>query len=125
MGGFFHNNTNVDITFDDGNRIGFTGVNNFIWAHFDNDGSLYMFENNLQEYYITSVVGEDYYRLSTEEEIAQYDAAEEGEKPSNIRTAPIRMILDDDADAGYKIEPLGYQKWTNADAVDGEDSTYS
>ena len=63
---------------------------------------------------MTEVAGEDYFRLSTPEEIALFDEAEEGENLLTLDKLHIRIALNEDGET-YKAEPLGYLKWTNAD----------
>lgn len=119
MGGFFHNNSDKEIFLADAERAPLTGTMNRIWAHFNEEGKLVMFEDHIQVYYITKVEGQEYYRLATEAEIKTFDEAEEGAKPANIKQTHIRMVLDEDG-SGYKIEPLGYLKWTHEDYVPEE-----
>lgn len=116
MGGIIHNDTEKDVVLKDGDRTALTAVINRVWAVFDEEGKLVLFEDHINVYYMTEVAGEDYFRLSTPEEIALFDEAEEGEKPANIRQTHIRIALNEDGET-YKAEPLGYLKWTNADYV--------
>lgn len=124
MGGIFHNNSNKDVVLAGGpGRDGLTGVVNRMWAYFDKDGNLVMFEDHITKYYMTEVSGTNYYRLSTEAEIKEYEDAPLGEKPENIRLSEMRMVLNPDGET-YKAEPLGYLKWTHADYIpaSGEDA---
>lgn len=122
MGGFIHNDSDRDVILKDGDRSALTGVINRVWAIFDEEGRLKLFEDQINTYYIKEVAGEDYFRLATEEEIEAYEEAEEGEKPGDMRNIHIRMLLNDDNET-YKIEPLGYLKWENEDYVpEGEDT---
>jgi len=123
MGGLFINNTERDVVMSAGDRTGLTGVINRAWAYFDENGRLYMFEDHVSAYYLTKVEDEDYWRLSTEDEIAAFEALEEpaeGEEPVDlgfeINHGHIRIMLDEDGN-GYKAEPLAYLSWYNKDYV--------
>src|SRR5690554_3349800 len=105
MGGIIHNDTEKDVVLKDGDRTALTAVINRVWAVFDEEGKLVLFEDHINVYYMTEVAGEDYFRLSTPEEIALFDEAEEGEKPANIRQTHIRIALNEDGET-YKAEPL-------------------
>jgi len=95
-------------------------VNNRFWAYFDENGKLYMYEDEfVNPEYITKVEDEDYWRLSTEAEITQFNDAEEGEKPENIRHTPIRIKTTED---GYKAEPLALTWATSHNPADPQES---
>jgi len=120
MGGFIHNDSDRDVILEDGDRSALTGVINRVWAIFDEEGRLAVFEDHINVYYIKEVAGEDYFRLATPEEIKEFDDAEDGEKPSDMRHIHIRMVLNEDNET-YKIEPLGYLKWEHQDYVPAGD----
>lgn len=121
MGGFIHNNTERDLILKDGDRTNLTGVINRVWAVFNEEGKLVLYENHVGTFYLKEVAGENYFRLATEEEIAVYEEAEEGEKPADMRHTHIRIALNEDGET-YKAEPLGYLKWTHADFVPAGDN---
>ncbi len=103
-------------------RADLTQVVHRMWAYFDENGDLYMFEDHIVAYFIVNdgsmtVPAEANWRLGTAEEKATYDAAAADAKPANMRETHIRMALSDTDTDGYVIEPLGYLKWSNADIV--------
>jgi len=108
------NDTVEEVTLSTQNaRTDLTSVVHRMYAHFDEDGTLQMFEDHIQNYYIT--LDGDFYRFATEDEIAAYDAAEDPEvdTPDTLNTH-IRIALDDTNDNGYVIEPLNYLQWRKA-----------
>ncbi|MDY3196474.1 MAG: hypothetical protein RBQ95_06395, partial [Paracholeplasma sp.] len=103
-------------------RTDLTQVVHRMYAYFDADGQLYMFEDHIVTYFIvndnaSNLSADADWRLGTTEEKATYDAAAEDAKPTNMRLAHIRMVLSDTDSDGYVIEPIGYLKWSNVDIV--------
>lgn len=103
-------------------RADLTDVVHRMYAYFDADGQLYMFEDHIVTYFIvndnaSNLSADADWRLGTTEEKATYDAAAEDAKPTNMRLAHIRMALSDTDSDGYVIEPIGYLKWSNVDIV--------
>lgn len=86
-----------------------------IYSYFDADGKLQMFEDHIHTYYIFNDGTPEApdWRLATQAESDAYDVADP--KPANTRLTHIRMKLDSTDTDGYKIEPLKYLGWTNAD----------
>lgn len=114
-GSLIVNDTDRDvlITSPGGTRIELTDVNNRFWAYFDETGKLYMYEDEfVNPQFITQDEGVEYFRFSTEEEIATFEAAAEEEKPENMRHSPIRIKRDAD---GVKIEPVSLGWKTEAE----------
>lgn len=127
----YMNNTNLQIDVLTANaRTDITDVVHRKYAHFDENGVLQMFEDHISRYYIYNdgdAVTPDW-RLATEAEITAYEAEVTAETITSgdpsvdglTRYTHIRIALDDvDAD-GHVVEPLGYLKWTNADADTSE-----
>ena len=105
-------------------RADITSVVHRIYAYFDEDGVLQMFEDQVHNYYIFNEADEGDpadWRLATQTEIDAFVAAPDGEKPITTRNSPIRMALDDEHDRGYVLEPLTWIQWTNADVVVAEE----
>ena len=99
-------------------RADLTTVVHRMYAYFDEDGQLQMFEDHIGTYHIfndgtDATPANANWRLATEAEITAYTAADP--KPATTRLANIRMILDETDTQGYKIEPLKNLAWTNAD----------
>lgn len=100
-----------------------------MYAYFNEDMELAMFEDQFFTYYIhndgTDALYNADWRFATEAEIAAYDATEEPlvDTP-NTRLTHVRVIKDADDEQGYVLEPLVYIKWTNPDlaALTGEDA---
>ncbi|MFP4478054.1 MAG: hypothetical protein ACLFPM_01315 [Candidatus Izemoplasmatales bacterium] len=121
----FMNNTESQIDILTTNaRTDITDVVHRMYAHFDENGVLQMFEDHISRYYIYNDGDETTpdWRLADETEIADYQAEvdaglTDGDPSADglTRYTHIRMALDDTDTDGYVIEPLGYLKWTNAD----------
>jgi len=132
----FMNNTASQIDILTANaRTDITDVVHRKYAHFDENGVLQMFEDHISLYYIYNdgdATTPDW-RLATEAEITAYEAEVAAETitsgdPSSdglTRYTHIRMALDETDPDGHVVEPLGYLKWTNADAdtSEGTDET--
>ena len=101
------------------------GVVDRIYAYFNDEGALVMFEDQINGYWIFNdgTVEAPDWRLATEAEIAAYEAAPEEEKPVTTRNAQIRMILDEEDADGYVLEPLTWITWRNADIDASEPKT--
>jgi len=110
------NDTDEGVTLSTINaRTDLTQVVHRMYAYFNEDGQLAMFEDHIQNYYITK--DGDFYRFATEAEIEAYDAADEPEEdtPDTLNTH-IRIARDESNANGYVIEPLGYLSWRKAGA---------
>lgn len=96
------------------------GVTNRIYAYFNEDMELAMFEDHIFTYHIfndgTDVTDNADWRFATEAEIAAFKAAADPltETP-NTRLAHVRVVKDATDAQGYKLEPLGYLTWLNPD----------
>jgi hypothetical protein len=101
------------------NRTDLTSVFHAKYSYFDETGTLVMFEDFLSTYYIHNdgTTEAPDWRLATQAEADAFDAAGEDADTltPNTRNTQIRMALDDVDTDGYVLEPLSYQKWTNAD----------
>lgn len=108
------NDTERDVEFTTTNaRTDLTTVVHRMYAYFDENGKMYMFEDHISTYFITNdgtAEAEDW-RFSTEQEIADYNEADAEAKPENMLSTHVRVVLDELDDDGYKIEPLGYLTW--------------
>lgn len=115
------NDTNEEVVLKDitaaSGRTSITDVVHRMYSYFDETGKLQMFEDHISAYYIFNdgTVEAPDWRLATAAEAAAWDAAATESKPVTTRNTHIRMKLDATDTQGYKIEPLGYLKWTNAD----------
>jgi len=123
-GSFIFNDTEHDVvvTSSSGTRKELTDVNNRFWAYFDEEGKLYMYEDEfVNPLHITKE--DDAWRLATEAEIDAFIAADEGEKPENMLHTPIRIKTTED---GYLIEPvrLGWFTDVPAKPVEGEEGEF-
>lgn len=122
-GGVIVNDKDYDITIDTSTGTARADIGSAVtsryWAYFDETGKLRMYEDELiNRKSLTRVDGEGYWRLSTEEEIAQYDAAADGEKPEHIvKNVPYRIRLEEDGT--YKAEPLDLG-WVVTNRQDGQ-----
>lgn len=96
-------------------RADLTSVVQRIWTYFDASGKLQMVEDQIFTYYIFNdgTVEAPEWRLATAEEKTAYDAADP--KPATTRIAHVRMKIDATDAQGYKLEPVKYITWTNAD----------
>jgi len=99
-------------------RTDLTSVVHRMYAYFDEDGQLQMFEDHIGTYHIfndgiDATPANADWRLATQAEIDAYTAADP--KPATTRLTHIRMALDDTDSNGYVIEPLKYLTWTNVD----------
>ncbi|NWH11932.1 hypothetical protein HXW96_04360 [Acholeplasma laidlawii] len=96
------------------------GVTNRIYAYFNEDMELAMFEDHIFTYHIfndgTDVTDNADWRFATEAEIDAFKAAADPltETP-NTRLAHVRVVKDTTDAQGYKLEPLGYLTWLNPD----------
>jgi len=112
-------------------RTDLTSVVHRMYAYFDAAGKLQMFEDHIGTYYIfndgaDATPANADWRLATTAEKDAYIAADP--KPATTRLTHIRMKLDSTDSNGYKIEPLKYLTWTNADvdtAVDTDVENWS
>ncbi len=100
-----------------------------MYAYFNEEGELMMFEDHFFTYYIhndgTDVYENADWRLATEAEITAYDeAANPAVDTPNTRLTHVRIMRDETDADGYVLEPLVYLKWVNADlaALTGEDA---
>lgn len=100
-----------------------------LYAYFNEEGELMMFEDHFFTYYIhndgTDVYEDADWRLATEAEIDAFDAAENpAVETPNTRLTHVRIMRDETDEDGYVLEPLSYLKWVNADlaALTGEDA---
>ena len=126
------NDTDESIVLSTGNvRADLTSVVHRMYAYFDEDGQLQMFEDHIGTYHIfndgiDATPANADWRLATQAEIDAYTAADP--KPATTRLTHIRMALDTTDSNGYTIEPLKYLAWTNADvdtAVDLDPENWS
>ncbi len=112
------NDTTNEITISTSNRrANITQITHRMWAYFDSNGRLQMFEDHVSTYHIIndgSVLYPDW-RLANQEEMDFYDQATEGAKPLNMRKTYIRLAIDESDFDGYRLEPLKYLYWTNED----------
>src|SRR5690554_960389 len=99
-----------------------------MYAYFNEEGELMMFEDHFFTYYIhndgTDVYEDADWRLATEAEIDAFDEADDPAVDTpNTRLANVRIMRDETDEDGYVLEPLVYLKWVNADlaALTGED----
>src|SRR5690554_1490190 len=111
------------------NRTDITHVVHRMYAYFNEEGELMMFEDHLFTYYIhndgTDVYENADWRLATEAEIAAFDAADDPAVDTpNTRLTHVRIMRDETDVDGYVLEPLANLKWVNADlaALTGEDA---
>ncbi len=89
------------------------GVVDRMYAYFDENGQLAMFEDHLNMYYIHNDGDAENpeWRMATEGEIDAYDASDEPETDTpNTITSPIRIAVSDNAQ-GYEVEPIGWLSW--------------
>ena len=100
-----------------------------LYAYFNEEGELMMFEDHFFTYYIhndgTDVYEDADWRLATEAEIDAFDAAANPAVDTpNTRLTHVRIMRDETDEDGYVLEPLVYLKWVNADlaALTGEDA---
>jgi hypothetical protein len=117
------NDTDETVVFStQSGRADITSVVHRIYAYFDEDGVLSMFEDQVHYYYIFNEgdVENPDWRLATAAEKAIYDAAADEEKPIDTRLTPIRMALDGTNPRGYVVEPITWIQWTNADVNPAE-----
>jgi len=122
----FMNNTDSEIDILTTNaRTDITDVVHRMYAHFDENGVLQMFEDHISFYYIHNdgdALTPDW-RLATQAETDAYKAEvtagtiTDGNPSTDglTRNTRIRIALSDTDSDGYVVEPLGYLKWTNAD----------
>jgi len=99
-------------------RTDLTSVVHRMYAYFDEEGQLQMFEDHIGTYHIfndgiDATPANADWRLATQAEIDAYTAADP--KPATTRLTHIRMALDETDTDGYVIEPIKYLAWTNAD----------
>jgi hypothetical protein len=96
-------------------RASYSSTVHRIYAYFDVDGKLQMFEDHIHMYYIFNDGTPEApdWRLATQAEADAFDAADP--KPVTTRYTHIRMKLDSTDTDGYVLEPLKYIAWTNAD----------
>ncbi|HAX02429.1 MAG: hypothetical protein A2Y45_04025 [Tenericutes bacterium GWC2_34_14] len=116
------NNTAEEVVLVSANtRTDLTSVVHRMYSYFDETGKLQMFEDHISAYYIFNDGTPEApdWRLATEAEKTAYDAAPTESKPVTTRATHIRMKLDATDSNGYKLEPLGYLKWSYADAAVG------
>jgi hypothetical protein len=114
------NNTNEEVILSTANaRADLTSVVHRMYSYFDETGKLQMFEDHISAYYIFNDGTPEApdWRLATAAEKTAYDAAPAESKPVTTRATHIRMKLDATDSNGYKLEPLGYLKWSYADAA--------
>jgi hypothetical protein len=126
VGGMYINNTDEEVTIapSNANREDLSGSWRALWAYFDADGKLQMFESFIT---FENVIFNDGtaeapdWRLATAEETAAFDAAiaAEEDAPANTEKTHIRLALDDTDTDGYVVEKTGYLDW----AIAGTDKT--
>ncbi|MDY0295321.1 MAG: hypothetical protein RBQ71_05885 [Acholeplasmataceae bacterium] len=112
------NNTASEVVLTSANaRTDLSTVVHRMYSYFDETGKLQMYENHINTFYIFNdgTVAAPDWRLATAAEAAAWDAAATESKPVTTRNTHIRMKLDATDSNGYKLEPIGYLKWTNAD----------
>jgi len=113
------NDTDESIVLSTGNvRADLTSVVHRMYAYFDEDGQLQMFEDHIGTYHIfndgiDATPANADWRLATQAEIDAYTAADP--KPATTRLTYIRMALDTTDSDGYVIQPIKYLTWTNAE----------
>lgn len=90
-----------------------------IWARFDEEGTLYMFEDQIFADYLIVNDGDDTptgqdWRLATDAEIEAFDASEDPETdfPTMIKSH-IRLLIDETEEKGYILEPIRYITWNH------------
>jgi uncharacterized coiled-coil protein SlyX len=100
-------------------RTSITDVVHRMYSYFDETGKLQMFEDHISAYYIFNDGTPEApdWRLATAAEAAAWDAAATEAKPVTTRNTHIRMKLDATDSDGYKLEPLYYLTWRNADVA--------
>lgn len=113
------NDTDQLLKLRDGDREPLTAVQHRMYAYYDADGVLQMYENHISAFHMVNdnhgVDGaEDAWRLANELEKENYDAAAADAKPANMLQTRLRMIRDSENPNGYKLEPLGNLKWTSS-----------
>ncbi len=124
VGGLYVNNTDAEVVINptNANRQDLTGSWRGLWAYFDENGKMQMFESFVTfEFVITNEGTEEApdYRLATEAEVTAYDEAADDAKPEGFEKALIRLVLDAEDSNGYKIEKIGFLSW----AKSGVDTT--
>lgn len=90
-----------------------------IWARFDEEGKLYMFEDQIFADYLIvnegdqTPEGQDW-RLATDAEIEAFNASEDAatEFP-NMLKSHIRLLIDETTEQGYILEPIRYITWNH------------
>lgn len=122
VGGMYINNTIDEVTIvpSSTNRQDLSGSWRGLWAYFDADGKLQMFESFVTfEFMIYNDGTEEApdYRLATDAETALFDTAvaDETEMPANTEKAYIRLSMDDTDTNGYVIEKINYLNWYKLD----------
>ncbi len=100
------------------------GVVDRMFAYFNEDGELAMFEDHFVTYYIHNE-GDDEnpdWRLATQAEIDAFEEAEDpAEDTPNTIESGIRMALSDDHARGYVLEPLTWLSWYRPGVDPAED----
>src|SRR5690554_5487494 len=101
-------------------RTDITTVVQRLYAYFNEDGELSMFEDHFFQYYIhndgSDATDNADWRLATEAEIEAFDAAENPAVDTpNTRYSPVRIMRDETDEDGYVLEPIGYLTWRNPD----------
>jgi len=98
-------------------RTDLTSVVHRIYSYYDQTGKLVMFEDQILTYYIFNdgTVELPDWRLATDAEKQAFIDAPAESKPVTTRFTHIRMKLDSTDSDGYKLEPLTYITWKNAD----------
>jgi hypothetical protein len=112
------NNTASEVILKSANRTDLTSVVHRIYAYFDENGKLAMFEDHyVTKYHIknTGTTEAPDWRLATEAEADAYDAADP--KPDDMMLTTIRIKLDATDSDGYVLEPLKSLNWY-AEGVD-------
>lgn len=113
------NNTASEVILKTQNsRTDLTSVVHRIYAYFDENGKLAMFEDHyVSKHYIFNdgTEADPDWRLATQAEADAYDAADP--KPADTMYTTIRMALDDTDSDGYVIEPIHSLAWY-AEGVD-------
>lgn len=106
-------------------RTDLTSVVHRIYTYYDQTGKLTMFEDQILTYYIFNdgTVEAPDWRLATDAEKQAFIDAPADSKPVTTRFTHIRMKLDSADSNGYKLEPLAYITWRNADVLATEPKT--